>query len=204
MRILFLCIHNSARSQIAEAIFRHLGEGKIKVKSAGSQPTKVNPYVYRVLEEAGVNTEGLCSKDVKDFLGEKFDFIITLCGEMRETCPLFPGEHRDIHWPLSDPAGVKGGEEDILSAFRRVRDTLKALAIEFLGLPRGKARIRCPSCGFLESVDIPQDRCLAFWKCPQCGKIASAPRGSCCVICGYSDRVCEEFLQRVRAKFFST
>ena len=184
---------------MAEAIFRHLGKDIIDVKSAGSNPSGVNPFVYKVIGEIGVSTEGLFSKNVTQFLDDnaagRFDYVITVCDRMKQVCPVFVGEYKKIHWSLQDPAEIKGTEEEILTAFRKTRNILKALIIDFLKVPLDKANIRCPFCGNIDRIGIVEEKCLVFYKCSHCGRIISTPEGSCCVICGYSDKVCGEFLK---------
>lgn len=133
MRALFLCIYNSARSQLAEGLARELGQGKVEAFSAGLQATGVNPYAARVMAEIGIDISGQRSKSVEEFLNEKFDFVITLCSGAEAVCPVFPGQATRLHWPLADPARTKGTEEEMLNAFRRVRDDLKAKIESLLG-----------------------------------------------------------------------
>lgn len=203
MKILILCAHNSVRSQMAEAIFRHLDNG-IDVKSASSNPCGVNPYVYKVLDECGISSQGLYSKNVMDLIDEEFDYLITVCDTMRDACPVFPGEYKKIHWSISDPGLVKGSQEQILTAFRETRNIIKALALKFLNIALDKANLKCPFCGDIQGVEIPDDRCLAFLNCRRCGAIISAPSGNCCVICGYSDKVCKKFYKQVVEKYYLT
>ena len=111
VRVLFVCWGNSARSIIAEALLRHLGGDRIDVYSAGIEPKGVNPLTVRVLEEAGLPTAGLHSKSVNDYLGQRFDYVITVCDDTRDVCPVFPGVHESLHWGYPDPAKVEGPEE---------------------------------------------------------------------------------------------
>jgi arsenate reductase (thioredoxin) len=120
VRILVVCWGNSARSIIGEALFRHLGGDKVAVYSAGIEPKGVNPLTIRVLEEAGISTEGLASKSVNDFLGQRFDYVITVCDDARGACPVFPGVAESMHWGYPDPAKVEGTDEERLVAFRSV------------------------------------------------------------------------------------
>ena len=120
--ILFLCVANSARSQIAEGIARSLAPPGVKVSSAGSSPASVRPQAIRVLEEIGIDISGHRSKGMDSIDAGSVDAVITLCAE--EVCPVFPGKTHRIHWALSDPAGVAGPEEHRLDAFRSVRDEL--------------------------------------------------------------------------------
>ncbi|MEJ2008538.1 MAG: arsenate reductase ArsC [Acidobacteriota bacterium] len=125
MRVLILCTANSARSQMAEGLLRHEAGTSCEVFSAGTKPTRVRPEAIAVMREAGINISGHHSKSVDEFLGQDFDYVITVCDSARETCPVFPsGTHR-VHWSIEDPAAVKGSEEERLDAFRRARDELQ-------------------------------------------------------------------------------
>lgn len=128
--ILFLCVANSARSQIAEGIARSLVPPEIKILSAGSRPTKVRPEAVAVLGEIGIDISGHRSKHVSEITASEVDTVITLCGE--EECPVFLGEARRLHWGLPDPAAVGGTDENRLDAFRETRDELKHRISEFL------------------------------------------------------------------------
>ncbi len=118
-RVLFVCTHNSARSQIAEALLRRDAGDDFEVASAGTEATRVNPYTVRVLGELGVDWSGAQSKTVEGFLGREFDYVITVCDSAREACPVFPGAKRTLHWSLADPSEVDGTDEERLAAFRR-------------------------------------------------------------------------------------
>ena len=119
--VLFLCVANSARSQMAEAIARSLVPATVKVSSAGSVPTRVNPLAIRVLAEIGIDATGQHSKGVKDISPDGVDAVITLCAE--EECPVFLGDARRFHWGLPDPGGTT--DEEKLQTFRGVRDELR-------------------------------------------------------------------------------
>jgi arsenate reductase len=121
--ILFLCVANSARSQIAEGIAHSMAPAGTKVWSAGSRPTSVRPEAIVVLKEIGIDISHHCSKVVAEIPASEVDTVITLCGE--EECPLFLGKATRLHWGLPDPAAVQGGEEDRLNAFRATRDELR-------------------------------------------------------------------------------
>ena len=110
VRILFLCTRNSARSQMAEAITRHLGDGKVEVFSAGTEATDVHPMARRAMDELGVGMAGQRSKHLKEFLGQQFDYVITVCDNAHEACPRFPGNPEQIHWSFPDPAAIQGEE----------------------------------------------------------------------------------------------
>lgn len=121
IRVLFLCTHNSARSQMAEGLLRTLGGDRFEVASAGHQPTQVHPWAIQAMAEIGVDISHHRAKNVAEFLGQSFDYVVTLCGEDAPgTCPFFPGGKRYLHVPFPDPS--RGGMED----FRRVRDALRA------------------------------------------------------------------------------
>jgi ArsR family transcriptional regulator, arsenate/arsenite/antimonite-responsive transcriptional repressor / arsenate reductase (thioredoxin) len=119
-RVLFLCTENSARSQLAEALLRHLSHGRIEVYSAGSHPAQVHPLARQVLEERGISTEGLRSKSLNEFAGQSFDVIVTVCDRVRESCPTFPGDPECIHWSFADPAAVEGTFEERHRAFGQI------------------------------------------------------------------------------------
>ena len=106
IRVLFVCTGNSARSQIAEALLRDFGGADFETFSAGTEPKGVNPFAVRVLDEIGIDWSGASSKSVMDFVGQPFDYVITVCDRARQTCPVFPGEHNSLHWGLDDPAEV--------------------------------------------------------------------------------------------------
>jgi len=120
--ILFLCVANSARSQIAEGIARSLAPPGIKIWSAGSRPTSVRPEAVAVLQEIGIDISSFRSKSVTEIPPAEVDTVITLCGE--EECPLFLGEARRLHWGLPDPAAIDGFDAERLSAFRKTREEL--------------------------------------------------------------------------------
>jgi ArsR family transcriptional regulator, arsenate/arsenite/antimonite-responsive transcriptional repressor / arsenate reductase (thioredoxin) len=116
-RVLFLCTHNSARSQLAEGILRARGGDQVVVHSAGSQPTAVHPLAVRAAAALGIDISGHRSKGVEPFIGQPFDAIITVCDRVREVCPVFPGDPQRIHWSFPDPAAVEGSEATQYHAF---------------------------------------------------------------------------------------
>jgi arsenate reductase len=120
IRVLFVCTGNSARSIMAEALLRRHGGDRFEVFSAGTEPRGVNPLTLRVLEEAGVDASGARSKSVEEYLGQPFDYVITVCDRARQSCPVFPGVHKSLHWGYEDPAEATGSEEERLAVFRRV------------------------------------------------------------------------------------
>jgi len=119
IRVLFVCTHNSARSQIAEALLQRDGGADFEAVSAGTEATGVNPYVVRVLAEVGIDWSQARSKVITEYLGERFDYVITVCDRARDTCPVFPGSENTLHWGLDDPSTVEGSDEEKLAAFRR-------------------------------------------------------------------------------------
>jgi len=131
-KVLFLCTHNSARSQMAEAIMRHYLGDYYEAYSAGTKPGKVNPYTIKVLEEIGINTSGLYSKSVEEFVGWEFDYVITVCDSAKEECPFFPGKVV-MHKSFPDPSSYEGSEEEKLNFFRRVRDEIRSWILETFG-----------------------------------------------------------------------
>jgi arsenate reductase len=121
IRVLFVCTGNSARSQLAEAMIRLMGGPDFEAYSAGTQPAGVNPNTIKVLGEICIDWADARSKSVTEFLGQRFDYVITVCDRARQVCPVFPGEGRRLHWDLADPAEVDGTAEEKLEAFRRTR-----------------------------------------------------------------------------------
>lgn len=129
--VLFVCTHNSARSQMAEALLRHQKGDRYTVLSAGTDPTDVDPHVKKVLEEIGIDTSSLRSKSVDEFLNMKIDIVVTVCDNARETCPFFPGGRKRIHRGFRDPSDlVKDGISE-LDAFRKIRDEIGEFIREY-------------------------------------------------------------------------
>jgi arsenate reductase len=124
-RVLFLCTHNSARSQMAEGLLRHLAGDRFEAHSAGTEATRVRPLAIRTVAEIGVDISGQGSKTLDRYLGEPFDYVITVCDDANEACPAFPGAKNRLHWSLPDPSAAKGTEEQRLAVFRKVRDQIK-------------------------------------------------------------------------------
>ena len=120
IRVLFVCTGNSARSIMAEALLRQHGGDRFDVDSAGTEPRGVNPLTLRVLGESGIDASWARSKSVQDFLGQTFDYVITVCDQARQVCPVFPGVHESLHWGYEDPAEATGSDEERLAVFRRV------------------------------------------------------------------------------------
>ncbi|HEX4992741.1 MAG TPA: arsenate reductase ArsC [Rubrobacteraceae bacterium] len=124
-RVLFLCTHNSARSQMAEGLLRHLAGDRFEVMSAGTEATSVRPEATRAMAELGVDISGQSSKALERYLGETFDYVVTVCDDANETCPVFPGAKNRLHWSFRDPSRAEGSEEERLGVFRTVRDEIQ-------------------------------------------------------------------------------
>ena len=131
-RVLFLCTGNSARSQMAEGLLRHLAGSGLEVESAGINPTVVNPLAIEAMREAGIDISSHQSKSAASLLGQHFTDVITVCDNASEQCPIFPGMVNRIHWPLEDPAAASGTEAQRLAVFRRVRDEIADRVRAFL------------------------------------------------------------------------
>ncbi|MEA2574619.1 MAG: ArsR family transcriptional regulator, arsenate/arsenite/antimonite-responsive transcriptional [Chloroflexia bacterium] len=125
VRVLFLCTHNSARSQLAEAILRHLGGEGVRVYSAGSEPSRVHHEAIRTLESLDISAEGLTSKHVKEFLGQDFDYVVTVCDQAREACPVFPGGPTQLHWSYPDPSRIADEAERRATFFSIATDLME-------------------------------------------------------------------------------
>ena len=124
-RVLILCTGNSARSQMAEGLLRNDGGDKFEVFSAGVEPSHVRPQAIEAMREVGIDISGHRSKSVDEFLGEEFDYVITVCDNAKEQCPIFPGDTKRINWSFDDPAAAEGDEAAVLAVFRRVRDEIR-------------------------------------------------------------------------------
>ena len=125
-RVLFICTHNSARSQMAEGLLRHLGGERFEVFSAGTEATRVRPLAIRAMAELGIDISGQQSKTLNRYLGEPFDDVITVCDAANEACPIFPGAKQRHHWSFEDPSKATGSEDEQLAVYRRVRDEIRA------------------------------------------------------------------------------
>jgi len=124
VRVLFLCTHNSARSQMAEGMLRAWAGDRYEAFSAGSTAAEVRPLAIRAMADLGIDISGQRSKNVETFAGQEFDYAVTVCDDSTEACPIFPAAKRQLHWPFDDPSAAAGSEEDRLEAFRRVRDQI--------------------------------------------------------------------------------
>lgn len=142
-RVLVLCTGNSARSQMAEGLLRHLAGDAVEVASAGTRPSTVHPLAVRAMAERGVDISGQRSKHLDEMSGRSFDWVITVCDNAAESCPIFPGEARRLHWSFPDPAAVEGDEDHRLDGFRRVRDALEErFRIWWMGVQRDESGSR--------------------------------------------------------------
>jgi len=125
-RVLFLCTHNSARSQMAEGLLRHLAGDRFEAYSAGTEATQVRPLAIRAMAELGIDISGQQSKTLERYLREPFDAVITVCDQANEACPVFFGARERLHWSIPDPARAAGTEEEQLAAYRAARDAIRA------------------------------------------------------------------------------
>jgi arsenate reductase len=130
-RVLILCTGNSARSQMAEGLLRHDAGDRFQVFSAGVKPSHVRPEAIAVMREVGIDLSGHRSKHVDEFAGQSFDYVLTVCDNARESCPVFPGGTVMIHQNFADPAAVSGPEQQRLAAFRKVRDEIREFLRSF-------------------------------------------------------------------------
>ena len=124
-RVLFLCTHNSARSQMAEALLRKMSGDQFEVFSAGTERTRVQPLAIEAMRAIGIDISSHRSKTLDEFAGKQFDYVITVCDRANESCPMFPGSAERIHWSFDDPTGVTGTDDQKLRAFRNVRDAIQ-------------------------------------------------------------------------------
>jgi arsenate reductase len=132
-KVLFLCTHNSARSQMAEAFLRKYAGERFEAHSAGLEPGQINPYTLRVMAEVGLDMAGQRSKSLAEYLGKvHFAYLITVCDQAEQQCPVFPGLGARRHWSFEDPSAAAGSEEQILAKFRQVRDEIKASLLAWL------------------------------------------------------------------------
>jgi arsenate reductase (thioredoxin) len=123
-RVIFVCTHNSARSQMAEAMLNRWGGDRFEAVSAGTEATEVRPETIRVMEEIGIGLAGHRSKTIDEFVGQRFDRFVTVCDQARQACPVLPGAGSVDHWSIEDPSAVAGPPEARLAAFRRARDEI--------------------------------------------------------------------------------
>ena len=123
-KVLILCTGNSCRSQMAEGILNHYGSDKFEAFSAGTKPSKVNETAIEVMREIGIDISGQRSKNVSEFSGQHFHYVITVCDHAKESCPIFPGNSIRLHWPFPDPPHEKALTEEVRNEFRKVRDLI--------------------------------------------------------------------------------
>ena len=123
-RVLILCTGNSARSQMAEGLLKNMAGDRFEVESAGVAPSAVRPEAIEAMSEIGIDISGHRSKSVDEFVDQNFDYIITVCDNAKESCPVFPGNAFRLHWSFDDPAAVEGTEVERLAAFRKIRDQI--------------------------------------------------------------------------------
>jgi len=135
-KILVLCTGNSARSQMGEGLFRAEGGAGFEVFSAGTKPSAVRPEAITVMSEIGIDIAGHRSKSVDEFSGQAFDYVVTVCDNARDSCPVFPAGSERMRWSFEDPAAVQGSEQERLAAFRRTRDLIHERVRAFV-LERG-------------------------------------------------------------------
>ncbi|HSV43640.1 MAG TPA: arsenate reductase ArsC [Candidatus Bathyarchaeia archaeon] len=136
--VLFICIHNSARSQMAEAFLKSFGTAHFTAESAGLEPGKLNPLVVEAMKEMGIDLSGKATQGVADLLkqGKTFDYVITVCDEASaERCPMFPGKSKRLHWGFPDPSRFEGSHQEKLAQTRLVRDQIAAKVKEFCSQP---------------------------------------------------------------------
>lgn len=130
-RVLFLCTHNSCRSQMAEGLVNHFLGNRFEAFSAGTEATRVNLLAIRVMAELGIDITGHSSKTMDEFAGQSFDYVITLCGDAFEKCPLFFGGVKREHIGFDDPSRLPGSEDEVLPEYRRVRDEIRTRLTHF-------------------------------------------------------------------------
>jgi len=125
-KVLFICTHNAARSQMAEGLLRSLHGDQYECFSAGTEPTSVSPYAIRVMAETGIDINQHRSKSLKECLDQDFDYVVTVCDSAKESCPYFPGGRKILHQSFDDPSALTGTEAEIMAGFRRIRDEIRS------------------------------------------------------------------------------
>ena len=131
-RVLFVCTENACRSQMAEGFLRHHAADRFEAFSGGAEVGTLNPTAVDVMREVGIDISGHRSKDVAEFLGQNFHFIIRVCDKVKETCPVLPGAIWYFDWSLEDPASVKGSPTERMTVFRRIRDEIEGHVLDFI------------------------------------------------------------------------
>jgi arsenate reductase (thioredoxin) len=134
IRVLFVCTGNSCRSIMAEALLREHGGTGFEVHSAGTDPKGLNPRTMRLLSDVGIDASWARSKSVNEFLGQSFDYVITVCDQARQVCPVFPGSHESLHWGYEDPAEATGTDEEVMAVYRGVFTQLGERIHQFIPL----------------------------------------------------------------------
>ena len=132
LKVMFLCTGNSCRSQMAEGFAREYGKGIIEPFSAGLMASRVHPRAIEVMKEIGIDISGQSSKEIAPELLNQMDVVITLCGHAEASCPMTPPHIKRLHWPIDDPVGTVGTEEEIMNAFRKARDEIKKRILKFI------------------------------------------------------------------------
>jgi arsenate reductase (thioredoxin) len=136
-RVLFVCTHNSARSQMAEGMLRAWGGDGFEAASAGTEATSVRPEAVAVMDELGIDIRGHTSKTIERYLGAELDWLVTVCDQARESCPTLPGVRRQAHWSVEDPSGTPGSDAARLEGFRKARDVLAERVRELISTADG-------------------------------------------------------------------
>lgn len=126
IKVMFVCTGNSARSQMAEGFARDLGQGQVEACSAGMEPSRLNPVAVEVMREKGIDISGHQSKAFDWDLARQMDVVVTVCGHANESCPVLPPEVKRLHWPLEDPAAMRGSDVEVLAKFREIREQIEA------------------------------------------------------------------------------
>ena len=125
-RVLFICTHNAARSQMAEGLLRALYGDLYEAYSAGTEPRDVSPYAVRVMSEIGIDIGAHHSKGMAEYFGQQFDYVVTVCDHAKESCPYFPGAKKMLHQSFADPSALTGTEGEITAGFRQIRDEIRS------------------------------------------------------------------------------
>ena len=125
-KVLFICTHNSARSQMAEGLLRAMYGDRYEALSAGTAPTRVNPFAVRVMQEVGIDISNQRAKRVEEYTGMQIDYVVTVCDQAKETCPFFPARLKNFHKSFVDPTSIEGTDEEKLEMFRRVKGDIKS------------------------------------------------------------------------------
>lgn len=131
-KVMFVCTGNSARSQMAEGLARHFGQGRVEAYSAGMEPSRLNPFAVAVMQEKAIDISHQRSKLFDEGLARRMDVVVTVCGNADKRCPILPPEVKKLHWPLEDPAGARGTDAEILAKFREIRDQIEARLRELI------------------------------------------------------------------------